>query len=91
MKVSLAPSGAICFDGDIDKAKITEQDDAMRQLGELLGVKIMIVKLSGCWVVRVDDHIVSGDMLKGQPRRRSLTSALCDGFQRGVSSTVPIK
>ena len=79
---------AVIIAGDPDKAHITEQDNVMSQLTELLGMRIAGVKIGGYWVILVDGEVVSGDEARGQKRRRKLSRALADGLNRVVVTQV---
>jgi len=90
MNIGLKGTDTIIIEGDPDRTNISAQDDVMRQLSDLLGVKVTGVTISGYWIIYVDGVIVSGDKLLGQRRYRSFSKALANGLNRTVVTTVSL-
>lgn len=90
MKVAILTNGTIAVDGDISKATVTEIDDIMRQISELLGRKLLAGKLSGYWLIRDANAQVPLYGHRGE-RTRKFDRALAGALGVAVSSYVPFK
>jgi hypothetical protein len=90
MKVTLQQGTTIQIDGDADNATITETDDIMLQISDLLHRDLLAGKVGGCWYIRDANAQAPLYGHRGE-RTRKFTKALAGALNRTVVTKVPLR
>jgi hypothetical protein len=68
-----------------------DADEKMRQLSELLGVKVSAAKIGGCWLMYRENELLTGRPEIGLPNFKNFDKAVSHAFKVTICRAVPFK